>query len=68
MNRFRIVVEPSEKAEPIDPEISVIVLALTLASTMSGFGHLMCPLDVLRPSVRTYIQAKPLCTHVQSRD
>jgi hypothetical protein len=38
---------------PIDPEISVIVSTLTLASTMSGFGRPMCPLDVLRPSVRT---------------
>ena len=38
-----------------DPEISVIVSTLTLASTMAGFGRPMCPLNVLRPSVRTYI-------------
>ena len=41
---------------------------LLLASMMSDFERPMCPLDVLRPSVRTYIQAPPVCTHVQSRD
>ena len=54
-NRLTIVVEPSERATSIDPEISVIVLALTLALTMAGFGRPMCPLDILRPSVLTYI-------------
>ena len=53
---------------PINSKISVIVAMLTLASSMSGFGCLMCPLDVLCPSVRTYIQARPVCSHVQSRD
>ena len=50
----------------IDPEISVIVLALMLASTMSGCGRPMCPLNVLCPSVCTYKQPLPVCTHVQS--
>jgi hypothetical protein len=35
---------------------------------MAGFGCLMRPLDVLRPSVCTYIQTGPVCTYVQSRD
>ncbi len=56
--RLPIVVEPSGGATPIDPGISVIVSALTLASRMAGFGR--CPLDVLRPSFRTYIQARPV--------
>ena len=63
-NRIPIVVEPSERAKPIDPEISVIVSALTLTSRMAGVGRLMCPLNVLCLSVRTYIQAWPVCTHV----
>jgi len=32
---------------PIDSEISVIVAALTLASTMAGFGRPMCPLEFI---------------------
>ncbi len=53
---------------PIKSEISVIIAALTLASTMAGFACLMCPLDVLRPSVRTYIQTRPVCIDIQTRD
>ena len=67
MNRLRIAVEPSEGAKSIDPKIPVIVSALTLASTMSGFGRPMCPLNVLRPSVRTYNQPLLVCTQVQSK-
>jgi hypothetical protein len=35
---------------------------------MAGFGRSMCPLNVLHPSVRTYIQTWSVCTYVQSWD
>ena len=53
---------------PINSEISVIIAALTLALMMAGFGCSMCPLDVLRPSIRTYIKTRPVCIYIQTRD
>jgi hypothetical protein len=35
---------------------------------MAGFGRSMCPLNIICPPVRTYIQTWSVCTYVQSWD